>query len=106
MVVTTNVQFFESLFAAKPSPCRKLHNLAGSVIVLDEAQMLPVEYLDPCLRALEELTAHYGCSVVLCTGHPARPAPRGFRNRAQGGCPRPARTGRGARAGPGPGPVA
>jgi CRISPR-associated endonuclease/helicase Cas3 len=67
VVVTTNVQFFESLFAAKTSRCRKLHNLAGSVIVLDEAQMLPVDFMDPCLRALEELAAHYRCSVVLCT---------------------------------------
>lgn len=67
VVVTTNVQFFESLFAAKTSKCRKLHNLADSVIILDEAQMLPVEFLDPCLRALEELAANYGASVVLCT---------------------------------------
>ncbi|MEF2231723.1 MAG: CRISPR-associated helicase Cas3', partial [Pseudodesulfovibrio sp.] len=67
VVVTTNVQFFESLFAAKPSRCRKLHNLADAVIILDEAQMLPVEFMNPCLRALEELAAHYGASVVLCT---------------------------------------
>lgn len=67
VVVTTNVQFFESLFAARPSRCRKLHSLAGAVIILDEAQMLPVEFLDPCLRALEELTRNYRCSVVLCT---------------------------------------
>jgi CRISPR-associated endonuclease/helicase Cas3 len=67
VVVTTSVQFFESLFAAKPGKCRKLHNLASSVIILDEAQMLPVDYLLPCLRALEELAANYGASVVLCT---------------------------------------
>ncbi|MDT8440836.1 MAG: CRISPR-associated helicase Cas3' [Desulfuromonadales bacterium] len=67
LVVTTNVQFFESLFSNRPSRCRKLHNIAGSVIVLDEAQAIPTEYLEPCLLALRELVAHYRCSVVLCT---------------------------------------
>ncbi|WP_304855825.1 CRISPR-associated endonuclease Cas3'' [Adlercreutzia caecimuris] len=67
VVVTTNVQLFESLHSNRTSKCRKLHNLAKSVIVLDEAQMLPVEYLKPCLAALEELVAHYGCTVVFCT---------------------------------------
>ncbi len=67
IVVTTNVQFFESLFSNKPSRCRKLHNVARSVIVLDEAQAIPTEYMEPCLCALRELVEHYGCSVVLCT---------------------------------------
>lgn len=67
VVVTTNVQFFESLFASRTSRCRKLHNLCKSVIILDEAQMLPPQYLLPCLEALRELTANYGASVVLCT---------------------------------------
>lgn len=67
VVVTTNVQFFESLFSNKPSRCRKLHNIARSVIVLDEAQAIPTEYLEPCLCALRELVGHYGCTVVLCT---------------------------------------
>lgn len=67
VVVTTGVQFFESLYSNKPSKCRKLHNLAKAVIVLDEAQMLPTDFFEPCLRALEELATHYGSSVVLCT---------------------------------------
>ena len=67
IVVTTNVQFFESLFANRPGRCRKLHRLARSVIVLDEAQSLPVELLQPCLAALGELVRAYGASAVLCT---------------------------------------
>ncbi|MBU4365517.1 MAG: hypothetical protein L6437_00755 [Kiritimatiellae bacterium] len=67
LIVTTSVQFYDSLFANKPSRCRKLHRLARSVIILDEAQTLPVEYLRPCLRALDELVRNYDSTVVLCT---------------------------------------
>lgn len=67
VVVTTNVQFFESLFSNKSSKCRKLHNIANSIIILDEAQMLPLDYLKPCMAALQELIETYHSSVVLCT---------------------------------------
>jgi CRISPR-associated endonuclease/helicase Cas3 len=70
LIVTTAVQFYDSLFSNRPSMCRKLHNIARSVILLDEAQTLPVEYLHPCLQALKELVARYGCTVVLCTATP------------------------------------
>ena len=67
VVVTTNVQFFESLYANKSSKCRKLHNIVNSVIIFDEAQMLPPNYLKPCMAMIEELLQQYGTSVVLCT---------------------------------------
>jgi len=67
IIVTTNVQLFESLFAAKSSACRKLHNIVNSVIVLDEAQMLPTEYLQPIVSVLKVLTEFFKTSVVLCT---------------------------------------
>jgi CRISPR-associated endonuclease/helicase Cas3 len=67
IVVTTNVQFFESLFANRSSQCRKLHNIAKSVIIFDEAQMLPREYLKPCMNAVYELVTNYGATVIFCT---------------------------------------
>lgn len=67
LVVTTNVQLFESLFASRSSACRKLHRLARSVIILDEAQTLPPRLLSPTLAALDELVRNYDCTVLLCT---------------------------------------
>lgn len=67
LIVTTSVQFFESLFAAKTSRCRKLHNIANSVVVLDEAQLLPTEFLEPIIASMKLLTDHYGTSFIICT---------------------------------------
>lgn len=67
IIVTTNVQFFESLFAARTSRCRKLHNIVNSVVVLDEAQLLPPEFLQPIADVMNQLASHYGVTFVLST---------------------------------------
>ncbi len=67
LVVTTGVQFFETLFSSRNNRCRKLHRIAHSVIIFDEAQCLPAKLLAPCLLAMKTLQRHYGCTLVLCT---------------------------------------
>lgn len=67
IIVTTNVQLFESMFSNKPSDCRKLHNIANSVIVLDEVQMLPTGFLQPIIDALKAYQEMFGVSVLFTT---------------------------------------
>ncbi|MDD3586453.1 MAG: CRISPR-associated helicase Cas3' [Thermoguttaceae bacterium] len=67
IILTTNVQFFESLYAAKPSRCRKIHRIADSVVILDEAQMLKEEFLAPCVHVMNHLTELFNTAIVLCT---------------------------------------
>ncbi len=67
VVVTTNVQFFNSFYSNKPGKCRKLHNVANSIIIFDEVQAIPVEKLQPSLEVIKELSLNYGVTSVLCT---------------------------------------
>lgn len=74
VVVTTNVQFFESLYTAKPGRARKLHNIVNSVVILDEAQLIPPELLTPCVEAIHNLVTCFGVTLVLATAtQPALP---------------------------------
>lgn len=67
LIITTAVQFFESLYSSRVSVCRKLHNIANSVVIFDEAQMMPLPYLKPCVEAIRALVTGYHVTAVLCT---------------------------------------
>ena len=67
LIVTTNVQLFESIFASRTSKCRKLHNLVNSVIVLDEAQQLPRDFHKPITQIMRQMSEYFGVTWVLCT---------------------------------------
>ena len=67
LIVTTNVQLFESLHASRSSRCRKLHNIVNSIIILDEAQQIPRDFHAPITQVMQQLTDHFGVTWVLCT---------------------------------------
>ncbi len=67
IIVTTNVQFFESIFSNKPADCRKLHNIVNSVIILDEVQTLPTDFLHPIIDAMKAYQQIFGVSMLFTT---------------------------------------
>lgn len=67
IIVTTNVRLFESMFSNKPSACRKLHSICNSVVILDEAQTLPLSFMQPIVDAMNSYVKLFGVSFLLCT---------------------------------------
>lgn len=70
IIVTTTVQFFQSLFANRSSACRKLHNIANSVVILDEVQMLPIVMLLPIRSMMHTLMSHFGVTFLASSATP------------------------------------
>ena len=68
LIITTAVQFFESIYANKRGKLRKLHHMADSILVFDEAHLMPVEYLQPCLRAIAYITRYLNSEAVFQIG--------------------------------------
>ncbi len=67
IIVTTGVQFLESLLAASPKRCRRLHNIARSVVLFDEAQAMPTHILNPLMNVFRDLVSNYGTSILFST---------------------------------------
>lgn len=76
IIVTTNVQLFESMFSNAPSDCRKLHNIVNSVIILDEVQTLPTDFLQPIVDAMKAYQKMFGVSMLFTTA--SQPVLSGF----------------------------
>lgn len=82
IIVTTNVQLFESIYSNRPSACRKLHSIANSVVILDEVQTLPLTFLQPIVNAMKAYTKIFGTSFLFCTA--SQPILNGERNGCNG----------------------